>query len=43
MKTALFTGSEGQFGQAFVYRLEHFSYQIVGFDVGDHSNTDITT
>ena len=42
MKNVIITGSEGQLGRCFVSKLKALEYKVIGFDLADQVNEDIS-
>jgi NAD(P)-dependent dehydrogenase (short-subunit alcohol dehydrogenase family) len=42
MNTAIITGSEGQLGQLFVLQLKRLGFKVIGIDLADQVNNEIT-
>jgi len=42
MNTAIITGSEGQLGQLFVLQLKRLGFKVIGIDLADQVNDEIT-
>ena len=42
MNTAIITGSEGQLGQFFVLQLKRLGFKVIGIDLADQVNNEIT-
>ena len=42
MNTAIITGSEGQLGQLFVLQLKRLGFKVIGIDLADQVNSEIT-